>query len=84
MALLVILIGVPYTILFLWQWLVHAPKCRLFNWTRNTKLDAFISVHHVPYNSKINGESSVYIIDLLLLVRVVLYTTALTNLRLLS
>ena len=71
-ALLIILIGVPYTILlFLWQWLVRAPKWKAFQWTRNTKLNAFISVHHVPYNSKYR-----YWTGLLLLVRVVLYITA--------
>ena len=71
-ALLIILIGVPYTILlFLWQWLLRAPKWKFFNWTRNTKLNAFISVHYVPYNSKYR-----YWTGLLLLVRVVLYTTA--------
>ena len=50
-ALLIILVGVPYTILlFLWQWLVRAPEWKFFKWTRNTKLNAFISVHHAPYN----------------------------------
>ena len=71
-ALLIILIGVPYTILlFLWQWLVRAPKWKVFKWTRSTKLNAFISVHHIPYNSKYR-----YWTGLLLLVRVVLYITA--------
>ena len=71
-ALLIILVGVPYTILlFLWQWLVRAPKWKVFKWTRNTKLNAFISVHHAPYNSKYR-----YWTGLLLLVRVVLYITA--------
>ena len=71
-ALLIILIGVPYTIiLFLWQWLVRAPKWKVFKWTRNTKLNAFISVHHVPYNSKYR-----YWTGLLVLMRVVLYITA--------
>ena len=71
-ALLIILVGVPYTILlFLWQWLVRAPEWKVFKWTRNTKLNAFISVHHAPYNSKYR-----YWTGLLLLVRVVLYITA--------
>ena len=71
-ALLIILVGIPYTILlFLWQWLVCTPKWKVFKWTRNTKLNAFISVHHVPYNSKYR-----YWTGLLLLVRVVLYITA--------
>ncbi len=68
-ALFIILVGVPYTILlFLWQWLARAPKCKIFKWTRNTKLNAFISVHHAPYKSKYR-----YWTGLLLLVRVVLY-----------
>ena len=71
-ALLIILVGVPYTILlFLWQWLVRAPEWKVFKWTRNTKLNAFISIHHAPYNSKYR-----YWTGLLLLVRVVLYITA--------
>ena len=86
-ALLIILVGVPYTILlFLWQWLVCAPKWKVFKWTRNTKLNAFVSVHHVPYNSTYR-----YWTGLLLLVRVVLYITdsiatsyTQANLRLLS
>ena len=52
-ALLIILVGVPYTILLLlWQWIVGAPTWNVFKWTRNTKLNAFIAVYHVPYNSK--------------------------------
>ena len=71
-ALLIVLVGVPYTILlFLWQWLVRAPAWKVFKWTRNTKLNAFVSVHHVPYNTKYR-----YWTGLLLLVRVVLYVTA--------
>ena len=71
-ALLIILVGVPYTILLLlWQWIVHAPKWKVFKWTRNTKLHAFIAVYHVPYNSKYR-----YWTGLLLLVRVILYITA--------
>ena len=71
-ALLIVIVGVPYTILlFLWQWLVRAPEWKVFKWTRNTKLNAFISVHHAPYNSKYR-----YWTGLLLLMRVVLYITA--------
>ena len=71
-ALLIILVGVPYTILlFLWQWLVRTPEWKVFKWTRNTKLNAFISVHHASYNRKYR-----YWTGLLLLVRVVLYITA--------
>ena len=71
-ALLIILIGLPYTfLLFLWQWIVHAPKWKIFKWTRNTKLNAFIATYHVPHKSKYR-----YWTGLLLLVRVVLYVTA--------
>ena len=71
-AMLIIIIGLPYTILlFLWQWIVRAPRWKVFKWTRNTKLNAFIASHHVPHNSKYR-----YWTGLLLLVRVVLYITA--------
>ena len=71
-ALLIILVGVPYTtLLLLWQWIVRAPTWKVFKWTRNTKLNAFIAVYHVPYNSKYR-----YWTGLLLLVRVILYITA--------
>ena len=70
-ALLIIVVGVPYTILlFLWQWIVRAPKWKVFKWTRNTKLNAFISVHHAPYNNIYR-----YWTGLLLFLRVVLYIT---------
>ena len=71
-TLFIVLIGVPYTILlFLWQWLVQAPKWKVFKWTRNTKLNAFIATYHAPYNSKYR-----FWTGLLLLVRVILYITA--------
>ena len=71
-ALLIILIGLPCTILlFLWQWIVRAPRWKVFKWTRNIKLNAFITAYHVPHNSKYR-----YWTGLLLLVRVVLYVTA--------
>ena len=71
-ALLIIIIGLPYTILlFLWQWIVRAPRWKVFKWTTNTKLNAFIASHHVPHNSKYR-----YWTGLLLLVRVVLYITS--------
>ena len=70
-ALLIILIGVPYTLLLLlWQWIVRAPRWKVFKWTRNTKLNAFIAAYHVPHNSKYR-----YWTGLLLLVRVILYVT---------
>ena len=73
-ALLIIIIGLPYTILlFLWQWIVHAPRWKVFKWTRNTKLNTFIVSHHVPHNSKYR-----YWTGLLLLVRVLFITASVT------
>ena len=69
-ALLIIIVGVPYTILlFLWHWLVRAPNWKIFRWTRNSRLNGFITTYHVPYSSKHR-----YWTGLLLIVRVVLYT----------
>ena len=71
-AMLIIMVGLPYTILlFLWQWIVRASKRKVFNWTTNTKLNVFIATYHVPHNSKYR-----YWTGLLLLVRVVLYIVA--------
>ena len=71
-VLFVIILGVPYTLLLLlWQWLVRAPRWNVFKWTRNSKLNLFITTYHVPYNSKYR-----YWTGLLLLVRVILYITA--------
>ena len=73
-ALLIIIIGLPYTILlFLWQWIVRAPRWKVFKWTRNTKLNAFIASHHVPHNSEYR-----YWTGLLLLVRVLFITASVT------
>ena len=74
-ALFIILIGLPYTILlFFWQWFVRAPKGKFINWTRNTKLNAFIATYHVPFNSKYR-----FWTGLLLLLRVFLYITSVTS-----
>ena len=71
-AVLIILIGLPYTLLlFLWQWIVRAPRWKVFKWTRNTKLNGFITTYHVSHNSKYR-----YWTGFLLLVRVMLYLTA--------
>ena len=71
-GLLIILIGLPYTIfLFLWQWIVRAPNWKVFEWTRKSKLNVFIATYHVPHHSKYR-----YWTGLLLIVRIVLYITA--------
>lgn len=68
----IIVIALPYTfILQLWQWIVRLPRWKVFRWTRNTKLNAFISAYHVPHNEKYR-----YWTGPLLLVRVVMYITA--------
>ena len=71
-SLFIILFGVPYTILLLlWQWIVRAPRWKIIKWTRNTKLNTFITAYHVPHSCDYR-----YWTGLLLLVRVVLYITA--------
>ena len=71
-ALLIILIGVPYTVLlFLWQWIVGLSQWKVFKWTKNSKLNVFIATYHAPFNGKYR-----YWTGLLLMVRVVLYITA--------
>ena len=40
----IIISGFAYTILLLsWQWLVQAPRWKILRWTKNTKLNAFIT-----------------------------------------
>ena len=71
-ALLIILVGILYTTLLLfWQCLNRAPTWKLFKWTRNPRLIAFVTVHHIPHNSKTR-----FWTGLLLLIRMVLYITA--------
>ena len=71
-ALFIIILGLPYTILLLlWQWIVRVPRWKIFIWTRNAKLSTFITTYNVPQSSKYR-----YWTGLLLLVRVVLYVTA--------
>ena len=71
-AFIIIIPGFLYTILLLfWQWLVQTPRWKVFRWTRNTKLNAFITTYHVPYNKRYR-----YWTGLLLVVRVILYITA--------
>ena len=71
-AAFIVIIGLAYTILlFLWQWLVCAPEGKLFAWTRNTKLNIFITAYHSPHNSKHR-----YWTGLMLLARVILYVSS--------
>ena len=71
-AVLIDIVAVVYAILILfWQCLYRVPKWKIFNWTRNTKFNTFITAYHAPYDNKHR-----YWTGLLLLVRVVLYVTA--------
>ena len=70
-AMFIIVTGVPYIVLlFIWQWLIRAPRWKALKWTRNTKLNIFIATYHAPHNYKQH-----YWTGLLLLVRIVLYVT---------
>ena len=67
-AVFILIFGLLYTILiFSWQWLLHCPRSKVFNWTRNQKLHSFIDTYHTPHTAKHR-----YWTGLLLLVRVIL------------
>ena len=74
-AVLILLVGLVYTaLLFSWQWLLYLPRWRIFKWSRNPKIQTFIETYHKPYTPKHR-----YWTGLLLVVRVVLYLVAATN-----
>ena len=74
-AVLILLVGLVYTaLLFSWQWLLYLPRWRIFKWSRNPKIQTFIETYHKPYTPKHR-----YWTGLLLIVRVVLYLVAATN-----
>ena len=74
-AVLVLLVGLVYTaLLFSWQWLLYLPRWRIFKWSRNPKIQTFIETYHKPYTPKHR-----YWTGLLLIVRVILYLVAVTN-----
>ena len=74
-AVLILPVGLVYTaLLFSWQWLLYLPRWRIFKWTRNPKIQTFIETYHKPYTPKHR-----YWTGLLLIVRVVLYLVAATN-----
>ena len=74
-AVLILLVGLVYTaLLFSWQWLLCLPWWRVFKWTRNPKIQTFIETYHKPYTPKHR-----YWTGLLLIIRVVLYLVAATN-----
>ena len=72
---LILLLGLVYTaLLFSWQWLLHLPRWRIFKWSRNPKIKTFIETYHTPYTPKHR-----YWTGLLLIVRIILYLVAATN-----
>ena len=74
-AVLILLVGLVYTaLLFSWQWLLYLPGWRIFRWSRNPKIQTFIETYHKPYTPKHR-----YWTGLLLIVRVILYLVAVTN-----
>ena len=74
-AVVILLIGVPYTILLTyWQWFTRFPNRTPFKRLRNAKLASFMDAYHAPYVAR-----NRYWTGLLLLARVVLYLTAAIN-----
>ena len=74
-AVLILIVGLVYTvILFSWQWLLYLPDWKIFKWTRDQKLQAFIETHHIPFTPKHR-----YWTGLLLIVRAILYLVAAIN-----
>ena len=74
-ALLILLVGMVYTtLLFSWQWLLYLPTWRIFNWSRNPRIQTFIETYHTPYTPKHR-----YWTGLLLVARVILYLVAAAN-----
>ena len=53
---------------------VCLPRWRVFKWTRNPKIQTFIETYHKPYTPKHH-----YWTGLLLIVRIILYIVAATN-----
>ena len=75
MAVLILLVSLIYTtLLFLWQWLLYLPKWRIFNSSRNPKIQTFIETYNTPYTPKHR-----YWTGLLLIARVALYLAAAAN-----
>ena len=73
-AILILLIGLAYTLLlFSWQWFHCCPRNRV-KWIRNQKLSSFLEVYHVPYTPKHR-----YWTGLLLFCRVSIYLVSALN-----
>lgn len=68
-ALLVLLVGLVYTLLLLfWQCFLHCSNRKVTKWVTHPKLNSFMDAYHAPYSSQYR-----FWTGLLLLVRVLLY-----------
>ena len=53
MAVAVFTASIVYiAILFLWQWLVCVPKCKITSWITNTRLISLMDAYQAPYKGK--------------------------------
>ena len=72
---LILLVGLVFpTLLFLWQFLLHLPKGRISKLTENVRIKSFIEYYHKPYTAQHR-----YWTGLLLIIRIILYLVAATN-----
>ena len=74
-AIIVLALVLTYTLLlFSWQWLVRLPNWKVFALLRNTKLQSFIRMYHIPHGIKHR-----YWTGLLLLMRIIVYLVAVST-----
>ena len=53
MAVATLAVAIVYiTVLFLWQWLICIPKCKITSWITNVRLISLMDTYHAPYKSK--------------------------------
>ena len=72
-AYIVTVLVIVYTLLLLfWQWIVKLPNWKIFALIRNTKVQSFIEMYHIPYNNNHR-----YWTGLLLLMRIIVYMVTL-------
>ena len=73
-AVLILLIGLVYTLLlFSWQWFLRCPRKQV-KWIRNHKVSLFLELYHAPYTPKHRNWTG-----LLLFVRVCIYLISTFN-----
>ena len=68
-AIITVTIGATYTtLLFCWQWLLQAPKIKVFKWVENTRLNLFMEANLAPYKASYR-----FWTGLLFFVRIIVY-----------